>query len=360
VRQGHADVAVEAPTVAEQALDLTAVAAWMFASGTPVAEPLTATLIEGGRSNLTFFLTDRTLRRWVLRRPPLGQLLAGAHDVARECRVMQALAPTPVPVPPVIGLGSDASGTPFYVMDAVPGIVVRDGDEAADLLSPSARELSGRELMAGLAALHTVDPTAVGLERLGRGRDYLARQITSWQGQAEHHRTKPFPDADRVRERLLADLPPQDETTLVHGDYKLDNVILSPRGALAAILDWELATRGDPLVDLAVCVYYWTEFSDPVLPFDRPPSLLPGMADRTDLLGYYHQLTGRRLPRQDYYFAYAAWRLAMVLEGVAGRARAGAYGPLDHEEDARLGDVVRKLVHHAADLLERDHRRVDA
>jgi aminoglycoside phosphotransferase (APT) family kinase protein len=257
-----------------------------------------------------------------------------------------------------VGLGKDVRGTAFYVMDAVPGVVVRDGDEAADVLSAQARAQSGRELMAGLAALHAVDADEVGLGRLGRGSDYLSRQVASWQGQAEHHRVAAFPEADQVRERLLEDLPGQSEITLVHGDYKLDNVILTPDGELAAVLDWELATRGDPLVDLAVCVYYWTEFSDPVQPFDRPPSLLPGMASRDDLLAYYEQLTGRHLVRRDYYFAYAAWRLAMVLEGVAGRARAGAYGPLDHEEDARLGAVVRKLVGHATAYLDMDRHGV--
>lgn len=342
-----------------QALDLPAVAAWLAQRGVVVTPPLSATLIDGGRSNLTFFLDDNEGRRWVLRRPPLGTVLATAHDVAREFKVLSALASTDVPVPNLVGLGEDSDGTPFYVMQAVEGLVLRDGDVAADLLSPTALARTGPELIRGLAALHAVDPAAVGLERLGRGSEYLARQIQLWQSQAEHHRVRPAREADALRNRLLDTLPEQAEITLVHGDYKLDNVMVTDQGRLTAVLDWELCTRGDPLVDLAVCVYYWTEFSDPVRPFDRPPTLLPGMADRAELLATYRALTGRCLVRPNYYFGYAAWRLALVFEGVGGRARAGAYGDLDREEDRRLRQVVRDLFAHARYYLDRDDGDVD-
>lgn len=342
-------------TLAAEALDLAATREWLTRQGIRVNGPLQAKLIEGGLSNLTFFLSDSGGNRWVLRRPPLGNVLITAHDVGRECRVLAALADTPVPVPKIIGSDIDAHGTPYYVMEEVAGVVLRDADQASSLKKPALRR-TGKALIEGLAKLHQVDPTEVGLERLGRGEDYLARQIVMWQAQAEHYRVAPATAAEAVRDRLLDSLPPQRDTTLVHGDYKLDNVLVDERGEVAAILDWELCTRGDPLVDVAVCAYYWTEPSDPVQPFERPPSALEGMPSRAELLDHYAAITGRNIDRLDYYFAYAAWRLALVFEGVIGRSQAGAYGTHDTHEESRLQGIVTDLIGEAETFLAKDDR----
>lgn len=337
-------------------LDLPVVAAWLRSCGEPVVEPLDAELITGGRSNLTFFVRDAGGRRWVLRRPPLGTILATAHDVVREATVLAALAGTAVSVPPVLGTGVDGQGLSFYVMHEVFGLVVRDAASAAAIPMPSARERCGVALAEGLAALHAVAPEHVGLGRLGRGTDYLPRQIALWQRQAEHHRLADFPEADAVRDQLLAALPEQAETTLVHGDYRLDNALVTPGGELQAVLDWELCTRGDPLADLGIFLYYWTEESDPVRPFPDPATLLPGFPDRGRLLEHYVRASRREVRRLDYYLAYAAWRVALVFEGVAARSAAGAYGVPNRAEQRRLAEVVHGLVGHSAQMLRRDAR----
>lgn len=339
--------------VVDAALDLKFLQGWLGSHQVAAEGRLTAELIQGGRSNLTFFVSDDAGSRWVLRRPPLGTVLATAHDVAREYRVMNALAGTDVPVPSLIGLGKGTDDVPFYVMHEVEGLVLRSQQDCARF-EPQARERCGRALVHGLASLHAVDPASVGLEQLGRGHDYLARQIRMWQGQAEQHRTEGFPEADAVRNRLLAHLPEQSRVTLVHGDYRLDNVLVDAQGELQAILDWELCTRGDPLVDLAVFLYYWTEQDDPVRPFPDPPSLLSGFPSRDDLLELYAAASGCSPDRWNYYLGYAAWRLALVFEGVAGRSASGAYGLPDADEDQRLRAVVRELINHAESLLSRD------
>lgn len=343
-------------TVVADALDLAALEQWLRERGVQVQEPLSAELITGGRSNLTFYVSDAAGRRWVLRRPPLGSLLATAHDVGREHRVMSALAGTAVPVPRVLGLGADAAQVPFYVMDEVRGLVLRDGATASAALAPSAPRKLGAALAGTLAALHAVDADAVGLGALGRGTDYVPRQIALWQRQAEQHRAAAFAAADAVRDRLLARLPEQREIALVHGDYRLDNAIVGEDGDVRAVLDWELCTRGDPLADLAVFLYYWTEATDPVAPFPDPPTAQPGWPDRSELLASYTAASGRSPERIHWYLAFAAWRLALVFEGVAGRSAAGAYGPPDPAEEQRLAEVVHALVRHSEQLLTEDER----
>ncbi len=340
-------------TVVRDALDLVAVATWLRSQALDVDEPLEAEVITGGRSNLTFFVADAAGRRWVLRRPPLGSVLATAHDVGREYKVLSALAGTLVPVPRVIGTGADAQGVAFYFMHEEPGLVLRDA-AAARPLTHEARSRCGESLAEALAALHAVDPEQVGLGRLGRGDDYVARQITMWQWQAEQHRRTNLPEADAVRDQLLATLPVQAETTLVHGDYRLDNTLVTRVGRVQAVLDWELCTRGDPLADLGIFLYYWTEPADPVQPFPDPATLLPGFCERASLLDHYVRASGRDLNRLPYYLAYAAWRLALVLEGVAGRSASGAYGAPDAAEERRLAEVADGLVVHAAELLRQD------
>jgi aminoglycoside phosphotransferase (APT) family kinase protein len=170
----------------------------------------------------------------------------------------------------------------------------------------------------------------------------------------DQYRTAPFPEADAVRDRLLGTAPPQEHITLVHGDYRLDNVLVNDAGGLNAMLDWELCTRGDPYVDLAVCLYYWTEAADLIHPFADPATVLPGFLTRKDLLVAYVAAGGHPLPRASFYFGYAAWRLSLVLEGVLGRFRDCAYGASDPTEEERLAGVIKHLIAHAGELLDRD------
>jgi aminoglycoside phosphotransferase (APT) family kinase protein len=342
-------------TSAEGVLDLTGLEAWLRAQGVAPVGPLSASQIHGGRSNLTFFIADARGRRWVLRRPPLGHVMATAHDVAREVKILGALRGV-IPVPAVIGLDADVSGVPFYVMEEVPGRVIRTASDV-ESLPRAARAECGRSMIRHLAALHAIVPESVGLGDFGRGTDYLPRQIALWQRMGDQYRTGPYPEADAARDRLLHAAPPQEHVTLVHGDYRLDNILVDGAGSLQAILDWELCTRGDPFVDLAVCLFYWTDPDDALHPFADPATVLPGFLTREELSREYVRAGGRALPRPDYYMGYAAWRLALVFEGVLGRFRAGAYGESDHAEENRLAGVIKRLIETSHDLLDRDEAR---
>ena len=339
----------------EGLLDLASLEAWLRAQGVAPQGPLTAAQIHGGRSNLTFFVADACGRRWVLRRPPLGHVMATAHDVAREVKILRALRGV-VPVPAVVGLDTDASGVPFYVMEEVPGRVIRTASDVEDL-PPGARAECGRSLIRELAALHAVVPESVGLGDFGRGTDYLPRQIALWQRMGDQYRAGPYAEADAARDRLLRAAPQQEHVALVHGDYRLDNILVDRAGSLQAILDWELCTRGDPYVDLAVCLFYWTDPEDVLHPFGNPATVLPGFLTREQVLAEYVQAGGRALPRPDYYMGYAAWRLALVFEGVLGRFRAGAYGASEPAEEERLAGVIKRLIETSHDLLDRDEAR---
>ena len=209
-------------------------------------------LITGGRSNLTFTVSDGHGRRWVLRRPPMGHVLATAHDMAREHRIISALADSGVPVPSIVGLCEDeeVNGAPFYVMDFVPGLVVRDVS-AAEALPVEVRRRMGESLVEVLARLHAVDLDAVGLSGLGRHDGYIERQLKRWRTQFVNATTRDIPRVLEVHDLLAARVPTQQGVGIVHGDYRLDNCMMSADGEVAAVLDWELCTLGDVLADVA-------------------------------------------------------------------------------------------------------------
>ena len=232
-------------------------------SNVPAARPpLAYERIAGGHSNLTYRVTDADGNEWALRRPPLGKTLSSAHDMAREHRVVAALGGTPVPVAPVAGLCEDESvnGAPFYVMEFVRGPVLRGVSEAeASFPDEGDRHEIGMRVADTLAAVHAVDPDAVGLGDLGRKEDYVARQLRRWNGQWEKSKTRELPAIDRVHEALSARIPAQVGASIVHGDYRLDNMILADSGEVAAVVDWELCTLGDPLADVGTLMAYWPE-----------------------------------------------------------------------------------------------------
>lgn len=310
----------------------------------PVA-PLTASVIAGGRSNVTYKVTDGTTV-WVVRRPPLGGVLATAHDVAREARVMHALADTDVPVPPVLHLceDSDVIGAPFVVMAYVDGVVLRSEREMSPY-EPVDLQRASEMLVDTLLDLHAVDPDGVGLSRFGRPEGFLERNLKRWSTQWERSRTRDLPVVDRIATRLAADVPVSQRVSVVHGDYRLDNVMFAPDlTAIAAVVDWELSTIGDPLADLGLLLTY-TEVAGKVLGTGSPAGLL----DANATLRRYAASTSLDLGSIAWYTAFGVFKLAVILEGVHARYLAGATVGEGFET---MGSYVPVLAERAATLLE--------
>jgi aminoglycoside phosphotransferase (APT) family kinase protein len=312
-------------------IDPGGVTAWLEAHAPGVAPPLRFSLIAGGRSNLTYTVTDSAGQRFVLRRPPLGPLLPSAHDMGREHRIMAALAGSPVPVPPVVGLCTDeaVTGAPFYVMRFVDGLILRD-EPTALTVGESIRSAAADSLVDVLAGLHGLEPAAVGLGDLGRQDGYVERTLRRWRGQWEKSKTRELPLVDEVAERLAAAIPVAGPASIVHGDYRLDNVIVSPAdGSVQAVLDWELCTLGDPLADVGMLLVYWTEPGDEISALSWAPTTAAGMPGRKDVAGRYASVSGRDLSEIDYFVALGYWKIAVILEGVYARYASGAYGTTD-------------------------------
>lgn len=338
------------PTV--EGINPAPVTAWLNARA-PVVPPLTFELITGGHSNLTYRVTDAAQRRWVLRRPPLNSVLATAHDMGREHRIVGALAGTGVPVPPVVGLCTDetVNGAPFYVMGFVEGLVARDA-KTAEYLDASARETASRNLVEGLVRLHSLEPEAVGLGDLGRKGDYVARQLRRWSRQVQALSARDLPLLQQVHGRLVDAIPPQRAAGIVHGDYRLDNCIIRDDGSLAAVLDWELCTLGDVRADVGMLLVYWAEPEDELFALASPPTTAPGFAQRRQLVDWYCEMTDRDLDDLAYFVAFSYWRLACILEGVYARYLSAAMGKKTPHNLDRFGRAVEQLAERAADILD--------
>jgi aminoglycoside phosphotransferase (APT) family kinase protein len=338
---------------APEGIDRAGVEAWFEQHVDGVEPPLAFERISGGHSNLTYQVIDAAGRRWALRRPPLGKRLGSAHDMGREHKVVSALGPTSVPVAPVVGFCEDESvnGAPFYVMEFVEGPILRGLAEAEAFPDEADRRAIGERVADTLVDIHAVDPDAVGLGDLGRREDYVARQLRRWQGQWEKSKTRELPAIDLVHERLQARIPAQGPATIVHGDYRLDNMILTPRGEVAAVVDWELCTLGDPLADVGLLMVYWPERDENPVALGQPANLAPGFPSREELRERYAERSGRDLSDLDFFVALGYWKLAIILEGVYARYAAGQYGKVDPgiEHFARL---VERLAE-AAEAAER-------
>jgi aminoglycoside phosphotransferase (APT) family kinase protein len=335
-----------------------ATTAWFAANVPGVRPPLEFRLIAGGRSNLTYQVVDAAGRSWVLRRPPLSGVLPSAHDMGREHRIIAALRDTPVPVPEAIGLCSDESvtGAPFYVMSYVDGIVPRDERTVDASFDQAARASAARSLVEVLVELHAVEPADVGLGDLGRREGYIERQLRRWSRQWEQSKTRELPAMEAAGRRLAAGVPAQQGPgTIVHGDYRLDNLMLSPAGEVMAVLDWELCTLGDPLADVGLLMVYWSDPGDDVLPLDSTVTALPGFPRRAEVAEAYARASGRDLSELDYYVAFGYWKLAAILEGVYARSAAGAYGRGD-DTYRRFASVVERLAERALDATTRAGR----
>ncbi|TGN66075.1 phosphotransferase family protein [Nocardioides eburneiflavus] len=302
-------------------------------------------LIAGGKSNLTFLLRSEA-GELVLRRPPTGELLPSAHDMAREARVQRALAPTDVPTARVVlADGGDLLGLPCYVMEKAAGHVVRGTLPAGYADDPAQRHAIGAAFADTLAALHAVDPEAVGLSDYGRPEGFMARQVRRWTGQWEASRSRDVPEIDELGRRLAATVPAQQRSTIVHGDYRLDNVVLHPDepGRITAVLDWELSTLGDPLTDLALLLLFWREEGEPGLSLIPGVSHLPGFPGRAELLERYAAASGLDVSEMDWYLAFAHFKFAVIAQGVSARSRAGAMGGQDFGDlDAEILGLGRR------------------
>jgi aminoglycoside phosphotransferase (APT) family kinase protein len=346
---GSADGGASAP----DGIDATGVGAW-FAEHVPSAEPpLSFERIAGGHSNLTYRVADAAGQSWALRRPPLGKRLGSAHDMGREHKVVSALGPTAVPVAPVVGLCEDESvnGAPFYVMEFVDGPVLRGIAEAEIFPDEDERRAIGFRVAETLAQIHAVDPDEVGLGDLGRKEDYVARQLRRWQGQWEKSKTRELASVDRVHERLAARIPEQGPATLVHGDYRLDNMILTPGGEVAAVVDWELCTLGDPLADLGTLMAYWPERGGVGTSLGQPANLAPGFPTRDELAARYAERSGRDISELNFFLALGYWKLAIILEGVYARMLGGGYG------EVHVGiEEFERMVERLADAAEAAER----
>jgi aminoglycoside phosphotransferase (APT) family kinase protein len=343
----------EQATDAPEGIDRAGVEGWFEANLPQVELPLSFSKISGGRSNLTYGVTDAAGRAWALRRPPLGKRLASAHDMGREQRIVSALAPTAVPVPPVAGHCEDESviGAPFYVMEFVEGPILRARVDAELFPDHDDRRRIGERVVDTLVEIHSVDPDAVGLGELGKKDEYVARQLRRWQGQWEKSKTSEVPLVDEVHDRLATRIPEQGPATLVHGDYRLDNMILTPAGEVAAVVDWELCTLGDPLADVGMLLVYWGAEGDALMPLMEPATIAPGFPDRDQARERYAERSGRDLAEIDFYVALGLWKLAIILQGVYARFSAGQYGSGD--DGAQFREIVVQLAEAASEAESR-------
>ncbi len=302
--------------------------AGFFAAHVPGGDvPLGFELISGGRSNLTYLVRGGG-REWVLRRPPLGHVLATAHDMAREHRVLAALADTDVPVARPLALCEDATvnGAPFYVMEYRPGVVVHDRLPAGYAERPEDRRRIGAALVSTLARLHAIDFAAVGLGDFGRPDGYLERQVRRWATQWEGNKTSELPIVDALLARLGRALPTSPAPTIVHGDYRLGNVALDPAdpGRIVAVFDWEMATLGDPLADLGYLLIYWSEPGDaPLAGAFSTATAAPGFPSRAEMVEEYARRSGRAVDAVDFYQVLALTKLAVISEGIYKRHTIG-------------------------------------
>ncbi|GAA0378776.1 phosphotransferase family protein [Streptomyces olivoreticuli] len=287
-----------------------------------VRGPLSAELIEGGRSNLTYAVTDGT-GRWVVRRPPLGHVLATAHDMRREHRVISALHPTPVPVPRALLLCEDESvvGAPFYVMEFVTGTPYRTAGQLG-ALGPERTRRVVLGLADTLVQLHAVDPAAVGLGDFGRPEGFLERQLRRWGKQLDASRSRELPGIDELHAALAKALPASPAPTVVHGDYRLDNVLVGADDSVGAVLDWEMSTLGDPLTDLGLLVMYSEQRPVPGSPISTTRDA-PGHPEPAELVERYAAGSGRDVSALPWYTAFAYFKLAVILEGIHYRYTLG-------------------------------------
>jgi len=325
-------------------IDVPSVTTWLSDHVVGLTPPLAFARIGEGQSNLTYRVDDEAGRSVVLRRPPLGEILASAHDVAREHRILSALGPTAVPVPRTLALCEDdvVSGAPFFVMERVDGLAPTRLD-AVEQLTRDARAEAGRGVVATLVALHEVDVEAIGLGDFRRPESLISRQVRRWTRQWHGSKTRDLPLIDELAEELAARMPDERQTVLLHGDYHLHNFLLGNDGGVRAVLDWELCTVGDPLADVGLMVAYWNELGAVAGPeglFREPITTLPGFPSASELAANYATGSGRELDELSFWVAFSYWKIAIIVEGVYRR---WLNDPANGSDSGTLGPAVDRL-----------------
>ena len=336
--------------------------AWLTDQGLAPQGSLTATLLEGGRSNLTYLVHDGAGASWVVRRPPLGHVMPSAHDMGREFRVIAGLNSVDFPTPRALALCTDEGiiGAPFLVMDYVPGLVI-DSTATADAMTEAERSQASEALIDTLAALHQVDAEAAGLQTLGRPEGYLTRQVGRWGQQWELSKTRELSVVDDLGHHLQHRVADAEAAagvhSIVHGDYRIDNAILSPDdSSVRAVLDWEMATLGDPIADLAVSLVYWTDPTDgrrAAVPVSEHITDRLGFWTREQLLDRYSQQTGFGLDHLDFCTALACYKLAIIMESIRCRALAGQQLGTAAEDIDAMGVATEMLTELGMEVLAR-------
>jgi aminoglycoside phosphotransferase (APT) family kinase protein len=335
-------------------LDLLALKHWFSENVAPV-ERLTAQLIGRGLSNLTYEVGDGE-HRWVLRRPPLSHVLPTAHDMRREYTVQKALSSSDVPVPEMISFCDDERiiGCPFYVMEFVDGEVPADSQTFETHFDEAARATLSKRLIEVLVALHSIDYSAIGLDDFGRPQGYMSRQVSRFVEQLRRSKTRELPVLDELADRLAKAVPQSSDSSIVHGDYRLDNTILGSSGDIAAVLDWELSTLGDPLADLGMLSMYWADPGDDLFA-DAPGvessliTALPGFMRKNEALDLYASLSGRDVENIAFYQTFAHFKLAVILEGINKRFQDGGTVGEGFE---KVADMVVKVANRGKEIAD--------
>ena len=304
---------------------------------------LTASLIAGGRSNPTYELTDG-VRHWILRRPPHGHVLPTAHDMRREYRALSSLKDSAVPVPRTVGLCEDSNvlGASFYVMDKIDGITLRTQSDTSQLTEAQRAGLAD-SMMTTLAELHSIDPAEVGLSDWGKPDGYLGRQLHRWQRQWDASATSERPEVAELHRRLSAALPEHSYPGIVHGDFKIDNMIVDRADPtrILGVLDWEMSTLGDTVTDLGILCSFWDHEGQFFNPITAGATALPGFPTRDELVQRYVTARGIDVPDIDWYIVFADFKIAVILEGIHARH---AQGHTEGEDFAGVGEMVGPLL----------------
>jgi aminoglycoside phosphotransferase (APT) family kinase protein len=317
-----------------------------------------AKLISGGKSNLTIELLSDA-GAVILRRPPLGNLLPSAHDMAREARVQSALSHTSVPVARILFVdgGSEILGVPFYIMEKVPGYVIRSELPDRYAGSPEDKLALSDTLIDILLKLHSVDPTSIGLGDFGRADGYLERQINRWSGQWEKSKSSDVVEIDELATQLRSHLPRNSRSALVHGDYRLDNCVMSTEDTsqMNAVLDWELSSLGDPLVDLALTMFYWREPGDRQLTLIPSATSLGGFPSRNHLAGRYFESSAFAVDDMSFYESFARFKFAIITQGVLARETANA---MAGQNFGIVTSEIKEIAEEGLEIITRKRRAV--
>lgn len=335
-------------TAAPMGYDVAAVEVWIGQYVPSLRLPLTWTRLEGGHSNLTYQIDDAGGQAAVIRRPPLGELLPKAHDMAREWSLIKALAGSTVPVPAALGFCDDVSvtGAKFYVMGHVDGHPLYKADDTRRWVPEDRRIAMAHSFIDALASLHALDPDEVGLGDLGKKEGYIARQLKtwyrSWTASIEPAKLDD-PRAHSLKDFFLANVPDQGPARIVHGDYGVHNCLVGPDGTVAAVVDWEISTLGDPLADLAYALNQWPDPTDTLSPNPLAPTSASGFPTRTQLAERYAERTGRDLSRLDFYIGFNRWKTAAINHGVYARYMEGKKSTDGVDLDALVLSVDRSL-----------------